>query len=233
MAVTSPVSERWTVAALLLLTFATGLADSISILALGHVFVANMTGNVIFLGFWLAPRTTIDLTAVAVALPTFICTTIVSGRLSRHFGLRTRAWITTVLTTEIVLLMALSVLGGTGVLRYQADSKLIMIGLLAVTFGLQHSSARQFGIQELSTTVLTSTIVSFGLDSRLAGGTGERQRLRIGVVATMCAGAFFGATMSRYVIAPVFVVTAAVIATSLLIFRFGPPAAKTAAPIAS
>lgn len=233
MAVTSPVSERWTVAALLLLTFATGLADSISILALGHVFVANMTGNVIFLGFWLAPRTTIDLTAVAVALPTFICTTIVSGRLSRHFGLRTRAWITTVLTTEIVLLMALAVLAGTGVLRYQADSTLIMIGLLAVTFGLQHSSARQFGIQELSTTVLTSTIVSFGLDSRLAGGTGERQRLRIGVVATMCAGAFFGATMSRYVIAPVFVVTAAVIATSLLIFRFGPPAAKTAAPVAS
>ncbi len=233
MAVTSPVSERWTVAALLLLTFATGLADSISILALGHVFVANMTGNVIFLGFWLAPRTTIDLTAVAVALPTFICTTIVSGRLSRHFGLRTRAWITTVLTTEIVLLMALSVLAGTGVLRYQANSKLIMIGLLAVTFGLQHSSARQFGIQELSTTVLTSTIVSFGLDSRLAGGTGERQRLRIGVVATMCAGAFFGATMSRYVIAPVFVVTAAVIATSLLIFRFGPPAAKTPAPTAS
>lgn len=104
-----------------------------------------------------------------------------------------------------------------------------MIGILAVTFGLQHSSARQFGIQELSTTVLTSTIVSLGLDSRLAGGTGERQRLRIGIVATMCAGAFLGATMSRYVVAPVFVVAAAVIAASLLIFRFGPPAAKPAA----
>ncbi|OBB94738.1 YoaK family protein [Mycobacterium sp. 852002-40037_SCH5390672] len=233
MAITSPVSERWTVAALLLLTFATGLADSISILVLGHVFVANMTGNVIFLGFWLAPSTSIDLTAVAVALPTFICTTIVSGRLSRQFGLRARLWITTVLAAEIVLLAALSVLAGTGVLRYHDSSKLIMIGILAVTFGLQHSSARQFGIQELSTTVLTSTIVSFGLDSRLAGGTGERQRLRIGVVATMCAGAFFGATMSRYVIAPVFVITAAVITTSLLIFRFGPPAPKTAAPVAS
>lgn len=233
MAVTSPVSARWTVAALLLLTFATGLADSISILALGHVFVANMTGNVIFLGFWLAPSTTIDLTAVAVALPTFICTTIVSGRLSRHFGIRTRTWITTVLTTEIILLLALAVLAGTGVLRYQDSSKLIAIGMLAVTFGLQHSSARQFGIQELSTTVLTSTIVSFGLDSRLAGGTGERQRLRIGVVVTMCAGAFFGATMSRFVIAPVFVVTAAVIATSLLIFRFGPPEPKSLAGAAS
>ena len=80
MAVPSPVSDRLTVVALLLLTFATGLADALSILVLGHVFVANMTGNVIFLGFWLAPHTNIDLTAVVVALPTFVCTTIVSGR---------------------------------------------------------------------------------------------------------------------------------------------------------
>src|SRR6201998_2511843 len=222
MAVTSPVSHRFTVAALLLLTFATGLADSISILVLGHVFVANMIGNVIFLGFWLAPKTSIDLTAVAVALPTFVCTTILSGRLSRYFGQRTRPWITTVLATEIVLLIALSILGGTGVLRYHDHTKLIVIGMLAVTFGLQHSSARQFGIQELSTTVLTSTIVSLGLDSRLAGGTGARGKLRLGVVATMCAGAFLGATMSRYVVAPLFVLAAVVIAISLAIFRFGP-----------
>ncbi|OBG45590.1 hypothetical protein A5672_08635 [Mycobacterium alsense] len=223
MPVASPVSERSTVAALLLLTFATGLADALSILVLGHVFVANMTGNVIFLGFWLAPKSSIDLTAVAVALPTFVCSTIVSGRLSRHFGERARPWITTVLATEIALLITLSGLAGGGVLRYQDNTKLIMIGLLAVTFGLQHSSARQFGIQELSTTVLTSTIVSLGLDSRLAGGTGAREKLRYSVVFTMCSGALVGATMSRFVVAPVFAIAAAVIATSLLIFRFGPP----------
>jgi uncharacterized membrane protein YoaK (UPF0700 family) len=221
MAVASPVSDRLTVAALLLLTFATGLADALSILVLGHVFVANMTGNVIFLGFWLAPRTSIDLTAVVVALPTFVCTTILSGRLQRHLAARTRTWITTVLTTEIVLLLALSILAGSGVLRYHDNTKLIIIGLLAVTFGLQHSSARQFGIQELSTTVLTSTIVSLGLDSRLAGGTGEREKLRLGVVVTMCVGAFLGATMTRFVVAPVFTLTAVVVATSLLIFRYG------------
>jgi uncharacterized membrane protein YoaK (UPF0700 family) len=229
----SPVSDRLTVVALLLLTFATGLADALSILVLGHVFVANMTGNVIFLGFWLAPRTSIDLTAVAVALPTFVCTTIISGRLSRHFGDRTRTWITTVLATEMVLLLTLSVLAGAGVLHYHDNSKLVMIGLLAVTFGLQHSSARQFGIQELSTTVLTSTIVSLGLDSHLAGGTGERQKLRISVVVTMCAGAFLGATMSRFVVAPVFTLTAAVVAVSMLIFRFGPDVTKTAAAVVS
>jgi uncharacterized membrane protein YoaK (UPF0700 family) len=229
VAATSPVSERSTVAALLLLTFATGLADSLSILVLGHVFVANMTGNVIFLGFWLAPRTSIDLTAVAVALPTFVTTTILSGRLSRYFGIRTRPWITTVLATEIVLLVTLSILAGAGVLHYHDNTKLIIIGLLAVTFGLQHSSARQFGIQELSTTVLTSTIVSLGIDSRLSGGTGERQKLRFTVVLTMCAGAFLGATMSRFVIAPVFALTAAVVTVSLLIFRFGATEAKIAA----
>lgn len=222
MAATSPVTERSTVAALLLLTFATGLADSISILVLGHVFVANMTGNVIFLGFWLAPRTSIDLTAVSVALPTFVTTTILSGRLSRHFGDRARQWITTVLAAEIVLLRTLSILPGVGMLHYHDNTKLIMIGFLTVTFGLQHSSARQFGIQELSTTVLTSTIVSLGLNSRLAGGTGERQKLRFTVIFTMCAGAFLGATLLRFFIAPVFTLTASVVAASLLIFRYGP-----------
>jgi len=231
MAVASPVSRRSTVVALLLLTFATGLADAISILVLGHVFVANMTGNVIFLGFWLAPKTSIDLTAVVVALPTFVCSTIVSGRLLRHFGERTLTWITTILTTEIVALVALSLLAGTGVLRYHDNTKLIMIGFLAMTFGLQHSTARQFGIQELSTTVLTSTIVSLGLDSRLAGGTGERQKLRLTVVFTMCAGAFIGATTTRFVVAPVFALTAAVVAASLLIFRFGPADTKGAAAV--
>jgi uncharacterized membrane protein YoaK (UPF0700 family) len=229
VAATSPVSERSTVVALLLLTFATGLADSISILVLGHVFVANMTGNVVFFGFWLAPRTNIDLTAVAVALPTFVTTTILSGRLSRRLGDRPRQWITTVLTMEIVLLATLSILAGTGVLHYHDNTKLVMIGMLAVTFGLQHSSARQFGIQELSTTVLTSTIVSLGLDSRLSGGTGAREKLRLTVVLTMCAGAFLGATLSRFVVAPVFALIGAVVAVSLMIFRFGPPASDRAA----
>ena len=38
-------------ALLLALTAATGLIDAVSYLALGHVFTANMTGNVVFLGF--------------------------------------------------------------------------------------------------------------------------------------------------------------------------------------
>jgi uncharacterized membrane protein YoaK (UPF0700 family) len=36
------------------MTVVTGLVDALSYLALGHVFVGNMTGNVVFLGFALA-----------------------------------------------------------------------------------------------------------------------------------------------------------------------------------
>ena len=58
-------------------------------------------------------------------------------------------------------------------LDYHDDTKLILIAGLAVAFGSQNATARQFGIQELSTTVLTSTIVGIGVDSRLAGGKGS------------------------------------------------------------
>ena len=39
---------------LLALTAVTGLVDAVSILALGRVLVANMTGNMVFVGFALA-----------------------------------------------------------------------------------------------------------------------------------------------------------------------------------
>ena len=43
--------------ALLVLTFTTGLVDAVSYLGLGHVFTANMTGNIVFLGFGIAGGT--------------------------------------------------------------------------------------------------------------------------------------------------------------------------------
>lgn len=222
MPVVSPVSERLTVAGLLLLTFATGLVDAISVLVLGHVFVANMTGNVIFLGFWFVPHSGVDLTAALVAFGGFVLGTVIGGRFARHLDEETRTWLFAALGMEVVVLVVLSILAGTGVLDYRDNTKLILIAGLAITFGGQNVTARMFGVQELSTTVLTSTIVGIGYDSRLAGGTGHREKLRYSVVLTMCGGAVVGATMSRFTVAPVIALAAAVIAASALIFRFGP-----------
>jgi uncharacterized membrane protein YoaK (UPF0700 family) len=222
MSVVSPVSDRLTVAGLLLLTFATGIVDAISILVLGHVFVANMTGNVIFLGFWFAPHTVVDMTAAVVAFVSFVTGAILGGRLVRHLDSDVRRWLTVALGIEVAMLVTLSILSGTGVLDYHDNTKLILIAGLAVTFGIQAATARQFGIQELSTTVLTTTIVGIGFDSRLAGGTGRRERLRYSVVLTMCAGALVGATLTRWFVAPVIALAAVVVAASAAVFRFGP-----------
>ncbi|MDT5354078.1 MAG: hypothetical protein QOJ56_2610, partial [Mycobacterium sp.] len=98
---------------------------------------------------------------------------------------------------------------------------------LAISFGSQNAAARQFGIQELSTTVLTQTIVGIGFDSRLAGGTGQREKLRYGVVLTMLGGAVVGATMTRFTVSPVIGLAAVVVAVSAAIFRFGPARVPT------
>lgn len=221
MPVESPVSPRLTVIALLLLTFATGLVDAVSVLRLGHVFVANMTGNVVFLGFWLAPRTVVDVTAALVSFVSFVVGTVLGGRLARHIHGEVRRWVAATLALEVVLLSTLSILAGAGVLDYQDNRKLILISGLAVAFGIQNSTARQFGIQELSTTVLTTTISGLGFDSRLAGGTGDRGRLRFSVVLSLFLGAAVGASLTRVTVAPVIALAAAVVATSAAIFWFG------------
>ena len=100
--------------ALLLLTFATGLIDAVSVLVLGHVFVANMTGNVIFLGFWFVPHSGVDLTAAVVAFAGFVTGTVVGGRLSRHLDSDVRRWLMTALGIEVVMLVVLAVLAGAG-----------------------------------------------------------------------------------------------------------------------
>jgi uncharacterized membrane protein YoaK (UPF0700 family) len=218
----SPVSHRMTVVGLLLLTFATGLVDAVSVLVLGHVFVANMTGNVIFLGFWLVPHSGVDMMAAVVAFLCFVAGTVIGGRLARHLDHDVRRWLAIALGLEVVMLVALAVVAGSGVVHYHDNGKLVLIAGLAVTFGCQNATARQFGIQELSTTVLTSTIVGIGFDSRLAGGTGQREKLRYAVVLTMCVGAAAGATLTLVAVAPVIALAALAVATSLGIFAFGP-----------
>src|ERR1041384_4799455 len=106
----SPVSHPATVTALLLLTFATGLVGAVSVLVLGHVFVANMTGNVIFLGFWFVPESGVDLTAAVVAFVSFVAGTVLGGRLARHLDGTVRRWLTVALGMEVVALLVLSVL---------------------------------------------------------------------------------------------------------------------------
>jgi Protein of unknown function (DUF1275) len=98
---------------LLGMTATTGIVDAVNLLALGHVFTANMTGNVLFLG---------------------------------------------------------------------------VIGLTALAMGFRNATTRKLGVPDLTTTVLTLTIMGLAADSSLAGGTNPRWRRRVASVLLVFAG---------------------------------------------
>ena len=71
---------------LLLLTVVTGVVDAISILALGRVFVANMTGNVVFAGFAIAGAPGFSLSASLFALAGFLAGATAGGAIITRAG---------------------------------------------------------------------------------------------------------------------------------------------------
>src|SRR6202042_1659950 len=69
---------------LFLLTVNTGVVDAVSILSLGRVFVANMTGNVVFVGFAAAGAPGFSLSASLWALGGFVAGGYFGGLLGRR-----------------------------------------------------------------------------------------------------------------------------------------------------
>src|SRR3982074_3569684 len=67
-------------ALLLALTMVTGIVDAVSYLKLGHVFVANMTGNVVFLGFAIADPQSFSIPASLTAIGAFLAGAPPGGR---------------------------------------------------------------------------------------------------------------------------------------------------------
>src|SRR3954468_76757 len=71
---------------MLVLTVLTGVVDAVSILSLGRVFVANMTGNVVFVGFALAGAAGFSLAASLSALGGFLIGAAIGGAASDRLG---------------------------------------------------------------------------------------------------------------------------------------------------
>src|ERR1700742_5310239 len=103
MAVPSPLGRRETVAALLTLTAVTGLVDAVSYLRLGHVFVANMTGNVVFLGFSVDRHSGLSASASLVAIAAFAMGALGGGRAANALAQASAGrWLATALGAEAV-----------------------------------------------------------------------------------------------------------------------------------
>jgi uncharacterized membrane protein YoaK (UPF0700 family) len=75
---------RLLLATLLVLTMVSGLVDAVSYLGLGHVFTANMTGNVVLLGFAAAGASGFSAPACLTSLGSFLVGAAAAGRIARQ-----------------------------------------------------------------------------------------------------------------------------------------------------
>ena len=180
---------------LLVLTTVTGLVDAVSYLALGHVFVANMTGNVVFLGFAAAGAEGFSIPASLVAIAAFLASAIVGGRLGAATAQHRGRFLANAISVEIVLVGAALALSLTSVAPYQGPAAYALIVLLALAMGLQNATARRLAVADLTTTVLTLTLTGLAADSALAGGKNPRPGRRALATLTMFAGAGVGALL--------------------------------------
>lgn len=212
---------------LVAMTLVTGLVDAFSYLVLGHVFVANMTGNVVFLAFALAGASGFSILASLLALGSFILGSFLGGilgsRLGQHRGhlLSVAAVLQSLLLIVAVVMVALS---GNPVPAGYSYGLIIVLG---ITMGVQNATARKLAVPDLTTTVLTLTIVGFGADSRLAGGSGSKAGRRLIAVAAMFVGALLGSLLIFHItivypLACAFVVMASVAVTTRVLSKSDP-----------
>ncbi len=202
-------------ALLLVLTGVTGLVDAVSYLKLGHVFVANMTGNVVFLGFAVADADDFSIPASLVAIAAFLAGALVGGRIGSSAGHHRARLLAIATYLQIVLVGAALIVSMAGLDPDGALMPYSLITLLALAMGLQNATARRLGVPDLTTTVLTLTLTGLAADSTLAGGKNPRPGRRLLATATM----FLGAAMGTFLVLRVGVFAVLALALALLVLN--------------
>lgn len=71
----------------------TGLVDAVCYLGMGHVLVANMTGNIVFLGFALGGAKGLSAASFLAALGSFLLGAAMGGRLGTALEATRRRWL--------------------------------------------------------------------------------------------------------------------------------------------
>ena len=211
---------------LLVMTMTTGVVDAVSIISLGRVFVANMTGNIVFIGFALVGVRGFSLAASLSALGGFLTGALGVGLALARLRFNRATLLRNALGVEfalIALALVLAVVSGSPVRSAFADP---IAACLAIALGLQNTVARRLAVPDLPTTVLTMTLTGIAADVR--HGDGATVGRRLSAVAAMFGGAVAGALLVLHV-APAAGVGLALLLIGLVLAAATTLAARSAA----
>ncbi|MFF7635171.1 YoaK family protein [Kitasatospora sp. NPDC008050] len=180
-------------AALVGLTAVTGMLDAISYLGLGRVFIAMMTGNVIFLGLALGKTVGPSGPGPALAIISFALGIVLAARTAKLATRRARQhWFFHAMAVEVALVAAATAVAALAP-PTAATTRYVVIALLALAMGARCSTVRRLDVPDFPITVgLTGALIALVHESPLAGGGRARAERRLGVVLAMGVGATAG-----------------------------------------
>jgi uncharacterized membrane protein YoaK (UPF0700 family) len=187
---------------MIVLTVVTGVVDASSYLRLGHVFVANMTGNVVFIGFALAGARGLSAVSSLIALGAFLVGASAGGRFAalRPHRRGHLLWVASVAQAALLAIALLIALTVAKPLRTPESYALLVP--MALAMGLQNAIAQQLAVPELTTTVLTRTLTGIASELGLLGrpgGIGPSFARRLVAVGAMLLGALAGGLLALHV----------------------------------
>jgi uncharacterized membrane protein YoaK (UPF0700 family) len=179
---------------MLALTFSTGVIDAVGYLGLDKVFTGNMTGNVVILGMAIAGADDLPIVGPVIALVLFMAGAAVSGRTLKG---RAAGWssLNTGLFFAVGVILLLSALVALFVGERPEWLNLTITGALGLAMGMQAGAARHIGVADVTTVVVTSTIVGLAFDSVFGGGGNKNWARRVLAVVLIGAGAAVGALL--------------------------------------
>jgi uncharacterized membrane protein YoaK (UPF0700 family) len=182
---------------LLALTFSTGTVDAVSFLALDHVFTANMTGNIVLLGFGIARAGGLPVLAPVISTAAFALGSGFGGILARRMGDRHRTHVGSALGLETLALGTATIVALATHPHSGRLSGYAMIVCMAMGMGIRNATVRHIGVPDMTTTVLTMTLTGLAADAAILGGPGKGTARRLAAIVAMLVGAICGALMLR------------------------------------
>jgi uncharacterized membrane protein YoaK (UPF0700 family) len=157
------------------------------------VFTANMTGNIVFIGFALGGAEGFSIRRSASALAAFLIGAILAGLIANRTSFTAARRLAIGAGAEAALLGAAALLA----FRHAELSPLTpaIIALTAVAMGIRNATVRKLGVADMTTTALTLAISGLAGDSLLAGGPRTNRARRSVSILLMVTGAVAGTVL--------------------------------------
>ncbi|MER7462276.1 YoaK family protein [Streptomyces sp. NPDC097981] len=189
-------------ALMVVLTAVTGMIEAVSLLALGPVFTAMQTGNVLFLAFGAAGQGHLPTLSPAVSLAAFALGAVCGARLEAASEARGRRWFVIGLALEAGLILVAAGAGWGVTPRFGDPTArhMAVAALLACAMGMRNVTSMRVNVPGVPTTLVTRSMAfvlggsALGRDSAFGYGTAAWVR-RAAAILAMFTGGLAGALL--------------------------------------